>query len=64
MEKKKRAFKAKKCTKDEYDDACQKFRDQVVKQETLLYIAFHLLLHLAEDTRVEIKVPQLPLFVD
>jgi hypothetical protein len=56
MDKRKKMFKSKKMTREEFDDACQKFQDQVYKQETLLYIAYHLLLHLSEDTRVEIKV--------
>lgn len=33
----------------------QKFYDQEYKQDTLLYVAVHLLLNLAEDTRIEVK---------
>lgn len=43
----------------EFDNEAQKFQDRVFQQETLLYVAYHLLLHLSEDTRVEIKVQEL-----
>lgn len=40
----------------EYEMLVEEMAEQSFRQETLLYVALHLLLNLAEDTRVEMKV--------
>lgn len=55
-EKKKRHFKAKKITKEEMAAAKEKFEDDEFAQDTLLYVCLHLLLNVAEDMRVELKI--------
>lgn len=56
MDRKRRRVKAKKMTKEEYAKEEGVFREKQFRQEVLLYVAFHLLLNLAEDQRVEIKM--------
>eukprot|EP00050_Salpingoeca_kvevrii_P021998 m.119622 g.119622 ORF g.119622 m.119622 type:complete len:749 (-) comp9559_c0_seq2:85-2331(-) len=56
MSKYKRKLKSKKISVEDYETALQKFYDQEYKQDTLLYVCFHLLLNLAEDTECEIKM--------
>ncbi len=40
----------------ECDEAASKLSEQEFRQDMLLYVSFHLLLNIAEDTRVEIKM--------
>ena len=37
-------------------DPPHRYNDQCFKQESLLYVSAHLLLNLAEDTRVQVKM--------
>eukprot|EP00040_Diaphanoeca_grandis_P026391 m.147705 g.147705 ORF g.147705 m.147705 type:complete len:748 (+) comp30555_c0_seq2:224-2467(+) len=56
QEKMKKSMKKLASKPEEAESLVVKFNDQCFKQESLLYVAVHLLLNLAEDTRVQIKM--------
>eukprot|EP00047_Mylnosiga_fluctuans_P022251 m.116739 g.116739 ORF g.116739 m.116739 type:complete len:798 (-) comp9189_c0_seq1:179-2572(-) len=55
-DRKRRHYKAKKITKEEMIAVKKKFEEDEFAQDTLLYVALHLLMNVAEDTRVELKI--------
>lgn len=56
MDKRARRVKAGKMTEQDFELAAVKVNDQEFGQEQLLYVAFHLLLNLSEETAVEAKM--------
>jgi len=56
QEKMKKSMKKLEAKPEEAEQMVVRFNDQCFKQESLLYVAVHLLLNLAEDTRVQIKM--------
>lgn len=56
MGKLQKKIKAKKYSEEEVKTKLQSHQDKVFNQERLIYVSLHLLLNLAEDTRVQMKM--------
>ena len=56
MDKLQKKIKAKKYSEEEVKTKLQSHQDKVFNQERLIYVSLHLLLNLAEDTRIQMKM--------